>query len=425
MIKPPVDARQLCVIPAGIDRLHVCNFHSWAAQYNLLHIRGNQILVRKIDPALIRGTVWIEAEMKVERIPKPEKPFWGAKAMLVIEEAGGRKSYPEPAGIPHYGTTDWKICTLLLKMPEQVKSIQSCGWASRTVRETTGSGSSGSIRRCRGKIPPPGTKCPIPRQFPDTMEWGGELVERINRYLASGGRILLSGRSLLQAPFDLGAEIAAGPEEFTVSYLLPPKEFAPDFLTTPFVLYSGAVRLKVRRGISAGSVFDPYFERTLEHFCSHRQTPNRPEPSGWDAGVVSDSGAALACPVFREYRRNGQAVLRIHLAKIVDSLLGSRRIIRTTLPSVARVFVMDAPEENREIIHLLFAPIVKRGTGVEIIEDLTPLRNVEVEFSPLRPVKQVRPVPEGRGLPFESTPCGTIYFRVEEFTCHAMISLES
>ena len=45
-----------------------------------------------------------------------------------------------------------------LKMPEQVKSIQSCGWASRTVRETTGSGSSGSIRRCRGKIPPPGTR---------------------------------------------------------------------------------------------------------------------------------------------------------------------------------------------------------------------------------------------------------------------------
>ena len=124
MIKPPVDARQLCVIPAGIDRLHVCDFHSWAAQYNLLHIRGNQILVRKIDPALIRGTVWIEAEMKVERIPKPEKPYWGAKAMLVIEEAGGRKSYPEPAGLPRYGTTDWKICTLLLKMPEQVKSIQ-------------------------------------------------------------------------------------------------------------------------------------------------------------------------------------------------------------------------------------------------------------------------------------------------------------
>ena len=89
-----------------------------------LHIRGNQILVRKIDPAQIRGTVWIEAEMKVERIPKPEKPYWGAKAMLVIEEVDGRRSYPEPAGIPRYGTTDWKICTLLLKMPEQVKSIQ-------------------------------------------------------------------------------------------------------------------------------------------------------------------------------------------------------------------------------------------------------------------------------------------------------------
>lgn len=89
-----------------------------------LHIRGNQILVRKIDPALIRGTVWIEAEMKVERIPNPEKPYWGAKAMLVIEEPNGRKSYPEPAGIPRYGTTGWKTCNLLLKIPEQVKSIQ-------------------------------------------------------------------------------------------------------------------------------------------------------------------------------------------------------------------------------------------------------------------------------------------------------------
>lgn len=260
--------------------------------------------------------------------------------------------------------------------------------------------------------------------FPDAMEWSGELVERINRYLASGGKILLSGRSLLQAPFDLGAEIV-GPEEFSVCYLLPPKEFSPDFLTTPFVLYSGAVRMRVRRGISTGSVFDPYFERTLKHFCSHRQTPNRPERSGWDAGVVSESGAALACPGFYEYRQNGPAVLRIHLAKIVEILLGSRRIIRTTLPSVARVFVMDAPEENREIIHLLFAPIVKRGAGVEIIEDLTPLRNVEVVFSPRRPVKRILLVPEGRTLSFESISGGRIRFRVEEFTCHAMISLES
>lgn len=260
--------------------------------------------------------------------------------------------------------------------------------------------------------------------FPDAMEWSGELVERINRYLASGGKILLSGRSLLQAPFDLGAEIV-GPEEFSVCYLLPPKEFSPDFLTTPFVLYSGAVRMRVRRGISTGSVFDPYFERTLKHFCSHRQTPNRPERSGWDAGVVSESGAALACPVFYEYRQNGPAVLRIHLAKIVEILLGSRRIIRTTLPSIARVFVMDAPEENREIIHLLFAPIVKRGAGVEIIEDLTPLRNVEVVFSPRRPVKRILLVPEGRTLSFESISGGRIRFRVEEFTCHAMISLES
>ena len=40
-------------------------------------------------------------------------------------------------------------------------------------------------------------------------------------------------------------------------------------------------------------------------------------------------------------------------------------------------------------------------------------------------MKRILLVPEGRTLSFESISGGRIRFRVEEFTCHAMISLES
>jgi len=259
--------------------------------------------------------------------------------------------------------------------------------------------------------------------FPEQMSFDADLTQRVDQYLESGGQIVLAGNCLCRAPFETGADIGKNAPH-SVSYILPAPPYRPEFITSPCVIYSPGVRMHVTGGESLGQVYDPYFDRSLEHFCSHSQTPNDSKSSGFDFGSLSAHGAFIAYPVFSEYRKNGAVVLRITLEKLIDALLGEHRLIRTNLPSTARVFVTTDISAKREIVHLLFAPIIKRGMDTEIIEDLTPLCNINLSFRPSFAVRRCCLVPENRPLAMETSKDGTVHVRLSEFTCHAMIAFE-
>ena len=60
--------------------------------------------------------------------------------------------------------------------------------------------------------------------------------------------------------------------------------------------------------------------------------------------------------------------------------------------------------------------------GIEVIEDLIPLHNVECSVRTVNPVVKVTLEPQGSELPFEKQN-GRCTFKVNEFSCHQMIAL--
>ncbi|MFZ4683323.1 MAG: alpha-amylase family protein [Terrimicrobiaceae bacterium] len=282
--------------------------------------------------------------------------------------------------------------------------------------------------------------------LPDDIRMDAVLKTKLDAFLAQGGKLVLSGESGLwkdraEFAFDLGAEYD-GPSPYFPpdnepnrghDYLLPMPELRASFVQMPTVMYERSHRIRVTKGESLGQIFDPYFNRTWEHFCSHQHTPNQENPSGFDCGVRHGNILYFSHPVFRHYRAYGAVVNREFIVKSIRAFLGNALTLSTNLPSTARVTLTKRAKENRHVLHLLYAPTVSRGgivqlsggnvsggQSVEVIEELPPLRDVEVQLR--LPVRSALLVPQGGALSIK-TLGDHINLCLPALSCHQMIEL--
>jgi hypothetical protein len=275
--------------------------------------------------------------------------------------------------------------------------------------------------------------------LPDEILVDTALKAKLDAYLAQGGRLFMTGSSGVAADgrsflFDVGAT-CEGLSEFQPDYILPRPDLRASFVSTPLVVYLPSHRIRASDGNSLGRVYDPYFNRTYQHFCSHQHTPNRPEPSGYDCGVHKANIVYLAHPVFALYHDYGAVAYKEYIAKALRLLLGESTVRTATLPSTGRVTLTEQAAASRFVLHLLYANTVQRGgrgvdggptrntTPLEVIEELVPLHDVEVSVRPGRKVNGVRLVPEGTSLAFEEDADGGVTFSVPKLQCHQMVEL--
>ena len=282
--------------------------------------------------------------------------------------------------------------------------------------------------------------------LPDDIRIDAELKTKLDAYVAQGGKLILSGESGLwkdrgEFALDLGAEYEGLSPYFPPNdepnrghdYVLPATELRAGFVNVPQVMYERSHRIRATKGQSLGQIFDPYFNRTWEHFCSHQHTPNQEQPSGFDCGVRHGNILYFAHPVFRHYRAYGAVAYREFIVNAIRTSLGDAPRVSTNLPSTARLSLTHQAAEKRHILHLLYAPTVSRGgvmqlsggnasggRSVEVIEDLPSLHDVEVTLQ--LPVKSAKLVPQGGEVAIEKSG-DRVTLRLPKFSCHQMIEL--
>jgi len=230
----------------------------------------------------------------------------------------------------------------------------------------------------------------LPDEF--TLEPGGPLAGKIAAYLAGGGRLLLSGKSGLTP--DLSA-------------------FAAD--------------LDLGRAV-------PYFNRTWDHFCSHQHTPDDPDAPEPTPGALLDAGRGIAYfahPIFTGYREYGQPLYRDLVKDALAALLPDPAF-SVTLPSQGRATLTRQHDQNRHVLHLLYATPVKRGAAqsqwasgtqsVEVIEDLVPLHDIACTVRMENSAASVTLEPGGEALPFVQEN-GVVSFTVPHLLCHQMVAI--
>lgn len=259
--------------------------------------------------------------------------------------------------------------------------------------------------------------------LPDSVRPDEDLTQKLLAYTANGGRIFATGQSGLKPDIE---EYAL---DFGVACLgkapCTPSYFRPDFTlksfeNAAFVMYTDARALQKTTGKILGTREDPYFNRTVEHFCSHLHAPCKNQEAGPAISLGKD-GAVIAWEIFRDYAESGSLILREMFCHVMDLLLEEHRSVQTDLP--AQGVVTLTKQADRHILHALYASPVRRGKGIEIIEDIVPL--FDISFSVRLPKKPSRVylAPQKEDLPFvwES---GRVSFSIPKLSCHQMVVME-
>jgi len=266
--------------------------------------------------------------------------------------------------------------------------------------------------------------------LPDRVPVDVELRAKLRAYLDKGGKLIASYASGLNregegfALDEMGVEFV-GESAYSPDFILPGEAFDAGLPHTGHVMYRRGLEVKAVGGaMPLANVEVPYFNRTWRHFCSHRHTPSS-RKSAYPGVVESAAGHAVyfSHPIFSQYHDNAPLWCKKLVAAAVHRLVGDT-MVRTNGPSTLLVNVNEQIDEQRYVLHLLHYIPERRGKAFDIIEDVIPLHDVQLDVKLPRHVASARLVPAGDPLDFERQG-DRVSLTVPKVDGHAMLELST
>ena len=258
----------------------------------------------------------------------------------------------------------------------------------------------------------------------DNAHLSERIKSKVDAFVKNGGKILATGTSALDKNnsfiYDLGAKYR-GASEFNPTYLKAEGLNLNNLYDASYVIYANASDVSCT-GKELAKLEAPYFNRTFEHFSSHKHAPNSSSYPG--SGITEGKdGIYIAWEIFSEYATHGSLIAKETVLYALDRLLGKKKIFSSNLGAQAVVTLMRQENENRYVNHLLYASPVKRGNGVEIIEDILPVYETDVSLTVKEKIKNVYLAPQNIKIPFTQNE-NILSYHVDKFECHQMVVLE-
>ncbi|MGN7360246.1 beta-galactosidase trimerization domain-containing protein [Paenibacillus sp. SAF-054] len=261
--------------------------------------------------------------------------------------------------------------------------------------------------------------------LPDHVRVGERLLPKLNAFLAQGGRVLATGESGLCAEgdgfaVDLGV-IHAGTNPYRPDYYRPLHPLA-HLDNAAFIVYAGGQKVELTEtGTELGRRENPYFNRDAFTFCSHQHTPNSGEYGG-PGMAESANGIYIAWNIFEDYATKGSLAMKETVLFALGRLL-PESTLRTSLPAQGSVTLQKQAGQNRYVQHTLYASPVKRGDGIEIIEDILPVSNISMELRIPEKVSRVYLAPQMTPIDFHQQG-ERVDYTIPELECHQMVVLD-
>ncbi|MBP8128103.1 MAG: beta-galactosidase trimerization domain-containing protein [Candidatus Hydrogenedentes bacterium] len=263
--------------------------------------------------------------------------------------------------------------------------------------------------------------------LPDAIPVNDGLARKLHGYLKQGGAMIASHRSGLDP---MGRRFACdafgvepvGEAPFSPDFLIPRRPLAQGLPEDAHVMYMRGLEVRPLPDTEVlADVAVPYFNRTFEHFCSHRHTPSSREVRY--PGIVRRNRVIyFAHPVFTQYHANAPLWCKRLVLNALGLLLPDP-LLRVEGPSTLLAAINAQPAQNRWVAHLLHYIPERRGRDFDVIEDVIPLYGVEVSVRAPQAVAEVRCVPDGQPLVFTQSE-SHVRFTVPEVAGHCMLSLQ-
>lgn len=259
--------------------------------------------------------------------------------------------------------------------------------------------------------------------LPDEVRLTAESAGRIQAYIDSGKPILVTGRSGQDAGgkqlLSLGVRVD-GAAAYAPRYLRITEENFPGIPPMDYVFYEPGVKASPLEGTTTlAAVVDPYFNRTYDRFCSHRQTP-ADAPSGEGAVFQHGNAVFVSQPIFSEYARHGNRLCRDMIAGLLERIHPAP-LIRAELPNYTEVYLRSQGENL--VLHVLNYLIQKKCRDMETIEECVPLYHRMIQVQSDTAPRKVYRVPDRKSVPF-TYENGYITLSLDEIGGYEMVYIE-
>ncbi|GAB1452913.1 hypothetical protein MASR2M47_29690 [Draconibacterium sp.] len=253
-----------------------------------------------------------------------------------------------------------------------------------------------------------------------------EQANKINNWVKNGGKLIVFGEGALDKDgkrflLNVGAEYL-GQSEYQFDFTVVKPEMGNEVVSTPFLNYEAALRIKPTSATTLAAVREPYFNRTYEKYSGHRATPYQLEDSQYPAIVQNGNVIYFAHKLDQLYYTHAVRLHRQLVENAIDILNEKPLLAVNNLPSCGRVSLLKQGKENRYVAHLLYTPALQRGE-VMVIEDFLPVPGVEIEVNVPEKVKKVYQIPDGKKVDF-TRKGEKLIVKVPTFTMHTGIVFE-
>lgn len=261
--------------------------------------------------------------------------------------------------------------------------------------------------------------------LPDSVTLDDSFAVRIKSFIAEGGGVLLTGESGLNSEkskflIDIGADYL-GTAEYEVDYVRSGVELSHGIVSSPFLFYEGAHRIRATEGEVLSWIKEPYFNRTYGHYCSHQNTPFTLEDASCPAAVKKGKTIYVAHKICKMYFEHGAQYHRDYLINALK-LIYREPVMHVSMPSAGRARFVRQASNSRYILHLLYGSPIQRGRA-SVIEDLPPLYDIPVSVKTVENIKRIYLVPQQKEIHYIQQD-GEVEFTVPRIQCHQAVILE-
>lgn len=258
--------------------------------------------------------------------------------------------------------------------------------------------------------------------LPDVSGISDETAQKINKFIAAGGKVIASGESIVKDGkfiINTGMEYL-GKNEFEPTYLIPRYETANG--VTQYIMRCNSYKFNADASEVTAYLQNPYFNRTREHFCSHMHAPNNPEET-FVGAAINGNVAYIGWDIFTAYATHGHICFKELFTSVIDKMMADEYTVNVDIPDKAVVTYTEQKEQNRNMLHLLFAHTTVRGINTEVIEDTVPLYNVHCSVKSVQKPSSVYLAPSREKLEFDFDG-NTVSFTVPKVDIHQIVVIE-
>jgi len=228
--------------------------------------------------------------------------------------------------------------------------------------------------------------------LPDELSPDSATVERLHRFIGRGGSVIVCHHAGLIAETGqtwlnrYGLDYK-GDSQFKPAYMVTEDGFAGDLPGYAYALYEGASQWTANTPANSfANLGEPLFQRSAEHYTSHRQSPFD-HVTDFTALAVSGKVGLVAFPIGSSYHEKGYWIYREAFLKLVKEVLQTR-LIETDAPlntEITLTYQRANPEFNRPeryLLHLInWSPSRKTPSNTEVHEDPVAIAGIHVKLN--------------------------------------------